>query len=114
MRLFAHWHLSHAEQAGLLGLATADESCLVRFRVESQSGINPDSKIRVGHLLAIHQLLRALFPGDRDLAYRWPTTPNNPFNGQIPVAVIQEQGLPGMLLVRRYLVRAAAADHPKP
>jgi hypothetical protein len=79
-QLFGHWYLSCAEQVGLLGLPTADENCLDRFRGGDQSGINRDIEIRVGHSLAIHQLLRALFPLNRDLAYTWPTSPNSSFH----------------------------------
>ena len=110
-QLFGHWHLSCAEQVGLLGLPTADESCLDRFRGGDRSDINRDIEIRIGHLFAIHQLLRTLFPLNRDLAYRWATTPNSSFAKRAPVAVIQEHGMRGLLGVRSYLDKAAAADH---
>ena len=113
-QLFGHWHLSRAEQVGLLGLPNADERSLDRFRGGNRSGINSDIEIRVGHLFAIHQMLRTVFPLNRDLAYRLPTAPNSSFDEKTPVAVIQEQGMPGLLRVRLCLVKAAAADGSQP
>ena len=39
---------------------------------------------RAGHLLGIHKALRIMFPHDRDLAYRWVSTPNRRFAGARP------------------------------
>jgi hypothetical protein len=57
---------------------------------------------RVGHLLGIHKSLRILFPHDRDLAYRWMTTPNRRLGGR-PVDVALDRGFEGLLALRRYL-----------
>lgn len=59
-QMFGLYHLSATEQAGLLGLPTA-ENCLDRFRAGDVSDVDCGIENRVGQLLAIHRLLRILF-----------------------------------------------------
>ncbi len=95
-RLFEHWQLSTAEQAALLGLSPDNRSTLARYR-KGEPLLD-----RAGHLLGIHKSLRILFPQDRDLAYRWMTTPNR-LLGARPVDVAIDRGFEGLLALRRYL-----------
>lgn len=101
--LFAHWQLSTADQAALLGLSGASRSSLARYRRGDPLADSRDLLDRAGHLLAIHRALRILFPHDRALAYRWPTVPNAELGGRSPVEVMREDGFAGLLAVRRYL-----------
>jgi hypothetical protein len=104
MQLFEHWQLSAADQANLLGLSEGTRSTLSRYRKGAMPlPPAPDLLARVGHLLGIHQALRAIFPHNRDLAYRWIVTPNRCLDGQPPLAIMREHGLLGMVAVRRYL-----------
>ncbi len=101
-RLFDHWHLSAAEQAALLGLSTENRSTLARYRRGEPLAESRDLLERVGHLLGIHKSLRILFPHDRDLAYRWMSTPNRRL-GARPVDIAVARGFEGLLALRRYL-----------
>jgi hypothetical protein len=100
--LLSHWQLSAAEQAALLGMSTSHRATLARYRRGEPLADSRDLLDRVGHLLGIHKSLRILFPNDRDLAYRWMTTPNR-LLGTRPVDVAMERGFEGLLAVRRYL-----------
>ncbi len=102
VKLFEHWQLTATEQAAVLGLAAGHRSTLARYRKGEPLADNRDLVDRVGHLLGIHKALRILFPHDRDLAYRWMTTPNRRL-GARPVDVVTERGFEGLLAVRRYL-----------
>ena len=102
MRLFAHWQISTAEQARLLGLSPSCRTTLSRYRAGNPLADNMDLLARVGHLLAIHKSLRILFPYDRDLAYAWVSQPSSRFEGQRPLDLMT-QGYEGLLAVRRYL-----------
>lgn len=106
MRLMDLWQLTGYQQAALLGLAANDRRTLARYRKGIPIGSNRDQLERVGHLLAIHQNLRLLFPQNRALVYRWMTTRNKAFENLRPVEAIQELGFAGMLMVRTYLDRA--------
>src|ERR1700752_3039327 len=101
-QLFVHWELSTTEQAALLGLSPENRSTLSRYRKGEPLADSRDLLDRAGHLLGIHKSLRILFPQDRDLAYRWMTTPNRRLAAR-PVDIVIEQGFEGMLALRRYL-----------
>jgi transcriptional regulator with XRE-family HTH domain len=101
-QLFEHWKLSASEQAALLGLSPDNRSTVSRYRRGEPLADNRDLLDRAGHLLGIHKSLRILFPQDRDLAYRWMTTPNRRF-GARPVDIVVERGFEGLLALRRYL-----------
>ncbi len=101
-QLFDLWQVSVAEQAALLGLSADNRSTLARYRKGDPLADSRDLLDRVGHLLGIHKSLRILFPHDRDLAYRWMTTPNRRF-GTRPVDVAVQHGFEGLLALRRYL-----------
>jgi hypothetical protein len=100
--LLDHWNLSPNDQAVLLGLSTQSRSTVVRYRRGEPLADSADLLARAGHLLGIHKALRILFPHDRDLAYRWVSTPNRRF-GTTPLDVMKRHGYEGILAVRRYL-----------
>ena len=102
VRLLDLWKLSAAEQAQLLGLSAQSRSTLARYRRGEPFADSADLLARAGHLLGIHKALRILFPHDRDLAYRWVSTPNRRFGSRAPLDVMK-QGFEGLLAVRRYL-----------
>ena len=100
--LLDHWKLVPNDQAVLLGLSTQSRSTIARYRRGEPLADSADLLARAGHLLGIHKALRILFPHDRDLAYRWVSTPNRRF-GTSPLEVMKRHGYEGILAVRRYL-----------
>lgn len=102
MKLFDFWQLPTADQTVLLGHASGARATLARYRKGSPMEDSVDLLGRAGHLLGIHKSLRIIFPHNRDLVYRWVTTPNRRFDGRTPVEVMK-QGYEGLLAVRRYL-----------
>ena len=101
--LLDHWNLAPNDQAVLLGLSTQSRSTVARYRRGEPLADSADLLARAGHLLGIHKALRILFPHDRDLAYRWVTTPNRRFADAAPLEVMKRHGYEGILAVRRYL-----------
>ena len=100
--LLEHWKLPPADQAMLLGLSAQSRSTVARYRRGEPLADSADLLARAGHLLGIHKALRILFSQDRDLAYRWVTTPNRRFGERAPLGLMK-QGFEGLLAVRRYL-----------
>src|SRR5687767_1134683 len=100
--LLDHRNLSPNDQAVLLGLSTQSRSSVARYRRGEPLADSADLLARAGHLLGIRKALRILFPHDRDLAYRWVSTPNRRF-GASPLDVMKRNGYEGILAVRRYL-----------
>jgi hypothetical protein len=100
--LLDRWNLGPNDQAVLLGLSTQSRSTIARYRRGEPFADSADLLARAGHLLGIHKALRILFPHDRELAYRWITTPNRRF-GATPLELMKRHGYEGILAVRRYL-----------
>lgn len=103
MRLFDLWGLSTQDQMGLLGLSEGSRMSLTRYRKGEPLSDNRDLCDRVANLLSIHRSLRILFPQNRNIAYKWPTTPNRAFDGLSPVELVRKEGFLGLLIVKRYL-----------
>jgi transcriptional regulator with XRE-family HTH domain len=101
--LLDHWNLTPNDRAVLLGLSTQSRSTIARYRRGEPLADSADLLARAGHLLGIHKALRILFPHDRDLAYRWVTTPNRRFADTAPLDIMKRHGYEGILAVRRYL-----------
>lgn len=102
VRLFEHWQMSAPDQASLLGLSPDSRATVARYRRGDPLADNSDLLARAGHLLGIHKTLRIMFPHDRDLAYRWVSTPNRRFSDRKPLETMK-QGYEGILAVRRFL-----------
>ncbi|MDA8104523.1 MAG: MbcA/ParS/Xre antitoxin family protein [Nitrospiraceae bacterium] len=103
MKLFDLWKLSTQDQMALLGLSEGSRMSLTRYRKGEPLADSRDLMDRVAALLSIHQSLRILFPQNRELAYKWPITPNRAFNDQSPVELIRKEGFLGLLTVKRRL-----------
>lgn len=100
--LFGRWQVSPSDQALLLGLSPDSRATLARYRKGEPLADNTDLLARAGHLLGIHKALRIMFPHDRDLAYRWVSTPNRRFGDRMPLETMKQR-YEGILAVRRYL-----------
>ena len=100
--LFDHWRVSASDQASLLGLSPDSRATVARYRKGEPLADSADLLARAGHLLGIHKALRIMFPHDRDLAYRWVTTPNRRFGERTPLETMK-RAYEGILAVRRYL-----------
>ncbi|WP_420466061.1 MbcA/ParS/Xre antitoxin family protein [Panacagrimonas sp.] len=103
VKLLELWQLDKAKASEMLGLSANTRTTLSRYAQGAALADQRDLLDRVGNLLGIHKSLRLLFPHNRDLAYRWPTTANRALGGRRPVDVIAEEGLPGLVALRGYL-----------
>ncbi|MDA8089298.1 MAG: MbcA/ParS/Xre antitoxin family protein [Nitrospiraceae bacterium] len=103
MKLFDLWELGVEDQLACLGLFTGSRRTLDRYRKGAPFANHRDLMDRVGNLLAIHQSLRILYSHNREIVYRWMTTPNLAFDGLRPIDTVREKGFLGLLQVRNYL-----------
>ena len=102
-RLFDHWKLSIPDQAAMLGFSESSLATIMRYRKGAPLADRIDLIDRAVNLLAIHSTLRVLFPQNRDLVYKWPTTPNKAFRGLSPVQFIKDEGFMGLVVIKRHL-----------
>ncbi len=102
LRLTELWKLKDADARQLLGgLSTGSFHAFKKQ--EKQRTLTHDTLTRISFLIGIFKALNILY--SEPLADAWITLPNrNPiFRGSTPLAYILQQGLPGMLEVRRLL-----------
>ena len=102
-RLFDHWELEQSEQLALLGWSEGSRSTLHRYRSGRALSGNRDLLDRVSHLLGIHKSLRILYPHNRELAYRWPKSPNKRLQNLTPVEFVRREGFGGLASIRHML-----------
>jgi hypothetical protein len=101
-KLFDHWQITPVAQCLLLGMSSGGRMTLNRYRRGFPLGNSIDLLARVGHLISIHKTLRIMFPQNRDLVYRWVSSPNARFAGRPPLEIMCE-GYEGLMAIRRYL-----------
>jgi hypothetical protein len=106
VRMFQNWNLPTRDSLALMGLAESNRAALLRYEQGLPLANSRDQLDRAATLLGIHKSLRLLFPENRDLAYRWMSTPNRAFEGRTPVETVRQHGFAGLLMVRAYLDRA--------
>lgn len=106
-RLMKIWKLDTRQQAILLGVRSA--STIYRWKAEGAKRLRLETLERIAHLLAIHKLLRMLFPRNKELAEVWILTRNNAacFSGKRPVDIMLRGTISDLVLARSYLERAA-------
>ena len=102
IKLFDHWQIAPVAQCLLLGMSSGGRMTLNRYRRGLPLGNSIDLLARVGHLISIHKTLRTMFPQNRDLVYRWVSSPNARFAGRPPLEIMCE-GYEGLMAIRRYL-----------
>ena len=102
LRLTELWKVKDADARQLLGGLSTGSFHAFKKR-EKQRTLAHDTLTRISFLIGIFKALNILY--SEPLADAWMTLPNrNPvFRGSTPLAYILQQGLPGMLEVRRLL-----------
>ncbi len=102
LRLMELWKIKDADARQLLGGLSTGSFHALKKQGKSRT-LAHDTLTRVSLLLGIFKALTILY--SEPLADAWISLPNrNPvFRGSAPLAYILQQGLPGMLEVRRLL-----------
>jgi Protein of unknown function (DUF2384) len=106
MRAFFHiaqlWQLSVHDQRALLGWPAP--STFHKYKAGEYGTLSHDALIRISLVLGIYKALQLLYP-DATLADVWVRLPNtNPmFDGSSPLKLMTENGIDGLLQVRRLL-----------
>jgi hypothetical protein len=96
------WQLSAAEERALLGWPPS--STFHKYKSGDAGVLSFDTLTRISLLLGIYKALQMLYP-EAAFADRWVRMPNaNPlFEGRPPVAFLVDNGMDGLLQLRRML-----------
>ncbi len=104
MNLFKLWGLTDKEKAIALGLSPNTPSSIQAYKSgEKNLPIYRDIQDRITLLLAIHKNLRAAYPANKQLAYKWITTRNLDFSNMTPFEIIAREGFWGLHEIKKYL-----------
>lgn len=101
-RVLDLWDIDDHDQLELLGIPRGKQSLLVSYRQGLALDPEKDHLGRVGHILAIHQGLKSLWPNDRSRRFRWVTETNSKLGNLRPLDLMLE-GYEGLLTVREYV-----------
>jgi uncharacterized protein (DUF2384 family) len=100
-KIAQHWHLTNPEAAKLIGMS---QSTWERAKRGAwKESLSQDQLTRASAVIGIFKGLRLLFADD--MSDRWPRLANRGpiFGGRTPVESMINDGIPGMLEVRRYV-----------
>ncbi|MCB0326514.1 MAG: DUF2384 domain-containing protein [Bdellovibrionales bacterium] len=104
-QILEHWKLSNEEKAKMLGwsYATKRHTLDALKRGQKQMDMDDDKLRRMIEVLNIHKNLRILFPHSRSSLYAWVTKKRHRFGDHSALDIMMEEGLLGMIAIRRYL-----------
>lgn len=100
MRLLAGWDLTRGEAARLLGLPDSGE--MHAASPPSEQADTPDDGLahrRAAYLLRIEESLHTYFPRNPEMRRLWVKRRNTRLGGRTPIAVMLEEGEPGIIAV---------------
>jgi hypothetical protein len=104
MDMLEGWGLSARDIAAVLCLPDSIKLRTVsRFREEEPFPDDPNVNRRVSYLLRIHDALNTYFPRNPEMRTLWVKRGNKQFGKKAPVAVLVEDGEPGMISVLSHL-----------
>ena len=102
--IFHLWQVTADQQMRLLGYPAGSASAEL-LRLENGEAFPDDEERldRAEQLLAIHECLRTAYPRSGVMAAYWLTQPHRRMQNRAPLAVMLEEGLPGLKQVRGLL-----------
>ncbi len=104
MRVLDEWELSGKDIITLLALPNKIRlRHLDRFRDGEAFPDSEDTFERIEHIAGIADALRTSYPCNAHMGIIWMRTPHRRFQNQTPLAVLSEQGLNGLRMVRSEL-----------
>lgn len=111
MRVLDEWQLPGKEIIKLLKLPDKIRARnLDRFRDGEAFPESQETQIRIEHIVGIADALRTSFPRNAHMGILWMRTPHRRFKNQPPLAILSEQGLNGLRMVRSELDCAFSWD----
>jgi len=102
--IFHLWQVTTDQQMRLLGYAAGSAPAELQ-RLEGGEAF-PDDEDRLDRaeqLLAIHECLRTAYPRSGVMAAHWLKQPHRRMDSRAPLAVMLDEGLPGLRQVRGLL-----------
>jgi len=104
MEILDSWGLSAAEIISLVALPEKTPTrALRRYRENTAFPLNLELEERVGHIIGITDALRTSYPHNPNMGKMWMRQKSKKLNNQIPLQIIVENGLAGIIEIRKHL-----------
>jgi len=102
--LLDQWGVSDSEQITLLGLPDKTRSRVIRkYRKDTPIPLDDNVREHIDHLMGIADALHTSFPLNEMGGSMWMNRSNTRFQNRKPIRAMVEDGLEGLLAVRRHL-----------
>lgn len=104
MEILDGWGMSSAEIISLVALPEKTPTrALRRYRENTSFPISPELEERLEHIIGITDALRTSYPHNPQMGKMWIRQRSKKLNNQIPLQIIVENGLEGIVEIRKHL-----------
>ena len=104
MEILDGWGMSAAEIISLIALPEKTPTrALRRYRENTAFPISPELEERIRHIMGITDALRTSYPHNPNMGKMWIRQRSKKLNNQIPLQIIIENGLEGIVEIRKHL-----------
>ena len=104
MEILDSWGMSSEEIISLIALPDkTPKRVLRRYRENTAFPISAELEERVAHVIGITDALRTSYPHNPNMGKMWIRQKSKKLNNQIPLQIIVENGLEGIIEIRKHL-----------
>ena len=104
MEILDSWGLSSEEIISLIALPEKTPTrALRRYRDNTAFPVSQELEERIGHIMGITDALRTSYPHNPHMGKMWMRQKSKKLNNQIPLQIIVEGGLDGIVEIRKHL-----------
>ena len=104
MGILDGWGMSAAEIISLLALPEKTPTrALRRYRENTPFPVTAEVEERIDHILGITDALRTSYPHNPQMGKIWISQRSKKLQNQIPLQIIVENGLSGIIEIRKHL-----------
>lgn len=104
MEILDGWGMSSAEIISLIALPDKTPTrALRRYRENTAFPVSVELNERVKHIIGITDALRTSYPHNPNMGKMWIRQRSKKLNNQIPLQIILESGLEGIIEIRKHL-----------
>ncbi|MCW9031838.1 MAG: DUF2384 domain-containing protein [Gammaproteobacteria bacterium] len=104
MAILDGWGMSSADIISLLALPEKTPTrALRRYRENTPFPVTPELSERIEHIIGITDALRTSYPHNPQMGKIWIRQRSKKLQNQIPLQIIVENGLDGVIEVRKHL-----------
>ncbi len=104
MEILDDWGMSSAEIISLIALPDKTPTrALRRYRENTAFPVSIELDERVRHIIGITDALRTSYPHNPHMGKMWIRQRSKKLNNQVPLQIIIENGLEGIIEIRKHL-----------